>query len=106
MDRRLFLSLAGGLIASRRNAFAEPAPKPTPLRRLNLSNANTGESFDGPYRDDLGPIAVAMDELSHFLRDHHSGERIAMDVGVLDFLAAVMDAVGATHATILSAYRT
>ena len=47
-----------------------------------------------------------MDELSHFLRDHHSGERIAIDVGVIDFLAAVMDAVGATRATVLSAYRT
>ena len=60
----------------------------------------------GPYRDDLGPITVAMDELSVFLRDHHSGERIAIDVGVLDFLAGVMDAVGATKATVLSAYRT
>jgi hypothetical protein len=41
-----------------------------------------------------------------FLRDHHSGEKIAIDIGVLDFLASVMDAVGATSATILSAYRT
>jgi hypothetical protein len=40
-----------------------------------------------------------------FLRDHHSGETIAIDV-VLDFLAGVMDAVGMTKATILSAYRT
>ena len=40
------------------------------------------------------------------LRDHHSGERIAIDVGVLDFLAAVMEAVGAGRATVLSAYRT
>jgi hypothetical protein len=47
-----------------------------------------------------------MDELSHLLRDHHSGERIAIDVGVLDFVAAVMDAVGAGRATVLSAYRT
>jgi len=81
-------------------------PAPPALRRLDLYNAHTGESFDGPYRDDLGPIPLAMDELSHFLRDHHSGERIAIDVGVVDFLAAVMDAVGATKATVLSAYRT
>src|ERR1700686_3988981 len=89
MDRRLFLALA------------TPA-----LARLRLFNAHTGESFDGPYRDDLGPITLAMEELSFFLRDHHSGERIAIDVGVVDFLAAVMDGVGATQATVLSAYRT
>jgi hypothetical protein len=29
-----------------------------------------------------------------------------MDIGVVDFLASVMDAVGATQATVLSAYRT
>ena len=104
MDRRLFLALAGGLLATPRQVRAWPAPPP--LRRLSLANVHTGESFDGPYRDDLGPIAVAMEELSFFLRDHHSGERIAIDVGVIDFLAAVMDAVGATRATVLSAYRT
>jgi uncharacterized protein YcbK (DUF882 family) len=102
MDRRLFLALAGGLLATPLAARAQPAA----LRRLRLTNAHTGESFDGPYRDDLGPIAMAMDELSYFLRDHHSGEKIAVDVAVIDFLAAVMDAVGATKATVLSAYRT
>jgi uncharacterized protein YcbK (DUF882 family) len=104
MDRRLFLALATGLLATPWQAQAMPiAPA---LRRLALVNAHTGESFDGPYRDALGPIELAMDELSHFLRDHHSGQRIAIDVGVIDFLAAVMQAVGATRATVLSAYRT
>src|SRR5438552_4076553 len=104
MDRRLFLALAGGLLTAPRQARAWPAPEP--LRRLVLRNAHTGESFDGPYRDDLGPIALAMDELSFFLRDHHSGERTVIDVAVVDFLVAAMDAVGATRATVLSAYRT
>lgn len=104
MDRRLFLALATGLLAAPWQARAVPSAPA--LRRLSLVNAHTGESFDGPYRDALGPIALAMDELSHFLRDHHSGEWIAIDVGVIDFLAAVMDAVGATRATVLSAYRT
>ncbi len=105
MDRRFFLALAGGLLATLRQAQAAPAPPPT-LRRLSLANAHTGENFSGPYRDDLGPIPLAMDELSHFLRDHHSGERTQIDVAVIDFLAAVMDAVGAGRATVLSAYRT
>src|SRR6476661_9052284 len=104
MDRRRFLALAGGLLAVPRPVRAWPAV--APLRRLRLTNAHTGESFDGPFRDDVGPIKEAMAELSVFLRDHHSGETIAIDVGVLDFLAGVMDTVGATKATILSAYRT
>ena len=104
MDRRLFLALATGLLATPWRARALPSAPA--LRRLSLVNAHTGESFDGPYRDALGPIALAMEELSHFLRDHHSGQRIAIDVGVVDFLAVVMDAVGATRATVLSAYRT
>ena len=41
-----------------------------------------------------------------FLRDHHSGEKTQIDVGVIDFLADVLDSVGETKATILSAYRT
>lgn len=79
---------------------------PPGVRRLALVNAHTGESFNGPYRDDDGPLASAMAELSHFLRDFHCGAEIAIDVAVLDFLASVMDAVGASRATILSAYRT
>lgn len=46
-----------------------------------------------------------MQELSVFLRDFHSGATIAIDITVLDFLAAVMAAIGQTTATVLSAYR-
>src|ERR1700704_6668263 len=104
MDRRFFLTLASGLLTTPRPTLAWPAVMP--LRRLLLVSAHTGETFDGPFRDDTGPIALALGELSEFLRDHHSGEKIAIEIGVLDFLASVMDAVGATRATILSAYRT
>jgi uncharacterized protein YcbK (DUF882 family) len=104
MDRRLFLAFAASLTLGRRRSNAAPAAPS--LRRLKLFNQHTNESFDGPYRDEHGPIASAMDDLSHFLRDFHSGRQIAMDVGVLDFLAAVMVGVGAGRATILSAYRT
>ncbi len=76
------------------------------LRRLRLVNANTGETFDGAYRNDKGPIDRVIDELCVFLRDHHSGEKTQMDVGVIDFLADMLAAVGETNATILSAYRT
>src|SRR5437016_11318159 len=104
MRRRVFLALAGSLLAVPRPTRAWPTPMP--LRRLRLANPHTGETYDGPFRDDTGPITRAMADLSELLRDHHSGEKTAIDIGVLDFLASVMDAVGATHATVLSAYRT
>ena len=104
MDRRRFLTLAGGLLAIPRPTRAWPAV--APLRRLRLVNGHTGEIFDDPFRDDLGPLALALAELADFLRDHHSGEKTTIEIGVLDFLASVMDAVGATRATVLSAYRT
>jgi len=107
MDRRRLLSIIGGLIAAPPLARAAvPSSPPPTLRRLKLYNAHTGESFEGFYRDEIGPMPLALDELSHFLRDHHSGEQIEIDVGVIDFLATVMDAVGALSATVLSAYRT
>jgi uncharacterized protein YcbK (DUF882 family) len=104
MDRRRFLSFAAGLAAF--PAAARAVSRPPALRRLRLANANTGETFEGTYRNDNGPIDRVIEELCIFLRDHHSGEKTQMDLGVIDFLADVLDAVGATSATILSAYRT
>jgi uncharacterized protein YcbK (DUF882 family) len=103
MERRVFLALAAGLLA---RPVAARAALPVAPRRLALVNAHTKERFAGPYRDAKGPIPSAMAELSHFLRDFHSGQRIAFDVAAIDFLAAVMAAVGAERATVLSAYRT
>jgi uncharacterized protein YcbK (DUF882 family) len=105
MDRRAFLSLIAGCAAWPSMARAVPRP-PGALRRLRLANAHTGETFEGAYRNDRGPIDRVIDELCVFLRDHHSGEKTQIDVGVIDFLADVLDAVGETRATILSAYRT
>jgi uncharacterized protein YcbK (DUF882 family) len=105
MDRRLFLSVIAGTAALPGMLRALPLPPPQP-HRLNLANPHTGETFSGIYRDDNGPISSVMDELSVFLRDFHSGEKIDIDVAVLDFLSGVMQAVGQTQATILSAYRT
>ena len=104
MDRRHFLSLAAGCAAW--PSIAHAVARPTALRRLRLANANTGETFEGTYRNDDGPIHRVIEELCVFLRDHHSGEQTQIDVGVIDFLADVLDAVGETSATILSAYRT
>src|SRR5437016_9332667 len=105
MDRRLFLSVIAGTAALPNMLRALPLPPPQP-HRLNLSNVHTGETFSGIYRDDNGPIPRVMEELSWFLRDFRASARIDIDVGVLDFLSGVMQAVDLPRAQILSAYRT
>jgi uncharacterized protein YcbK (DUF882 family) len=105
MHRRQFLSFIAGAAALPSVAYALPSPPPRP-HRLNLLNAHTKETFSGIYRDDNGPIPRVMDDLSVFLRDFHSGDKIGIDVDLLDFLIGVMQSVGQSQATILSAYRT
>ncbi|HKX06833.1 MAG TPA: DUF882 domain-containing protein [Stellaceae bacterium] len=110
--RRRDLLFATGLTVLIPGAFdsGEAAPvaiaRPSVARRLKLKNVHTGETFEGPYRDDTGPIPNAVTDLAHFLRDFHVNKVGPLDVGTLDFLADVMDAVGETSATVLSAYRT
>ena len=106
MDRRLFLSLITGFAAALPSIAHAVSRPPMALRRLRLVNSHTGETFDGAYRNDQGPIPRVIDELCMFLRDHHSGEKTQIDVGVIDFMADVLDSVGETKATILSGYRT
>ena len=102
LRRRDLLIASGVWLVLPRVANAQALP----LRRLNLKNANTHETFNGPYRDADGPIPAAMADLAIFLRDFHVNKVGPVDVATLDFLADVMDAVGQTKATVLSAYRT
>jgi uncharacterized protein YcbK (DUF882 family) len=101
--RRRDLLIATGLCIVVRGAAAA---QPSVARRLKLKNANTGESFEGYYRDQSGPIPGAMVDLAAFLRDHHANRIGPVNVATLDFLADVLEAVGQTGATVLSAYRT
>src|SRR5260370_9963856 len=78
--------------------------QPSFPRRLKLKNVHTGETFDGPYRDETGPIASAVADLATFLRDFHVNKIGPLDVGTLDFLADVMGAIGESSASVLSAY--
>jgi uncharacterized protein YcbK (DUF882 family) len=101
--RRRELLLAAGLCLIGIGASAAPLAVP---RRLKLKNVNTGETFEGTYRDGEGPIAAAMADLVQLLRDHHVNKTGPLDITALDFLADVMNATGQGSALILSAYRT
>jgi len=102
MRRRDLLRAAGIFVIG---GFAEAAPLSAP-RRLKLKNANTGETFEGTYRDEAGPIPEAMADLVALLRDHHVNKIGPLDIATLDFLADVMAATGQGSALVLSAYRT
>ena len=102
LRRRNLLLATGACILLRKNAFALPAGG----RRLTLKNAHTGETFDGPYRDETGPLPAAVSDLAVFLRDFHVDKSGPVDIGMLDFLADVIAATNQSGATVLSAYRT
>ena len=106
MIRRRSLLGAAVFFAAGGPVCAAVLPVPSAVRRLKLYNPHTRETFAGPYRNGGGVIASAAAELSHFLRDFHSGVAAAMDMRVINFLWDVLSAVGAGGATILSAYRT
>jgi uncharacterized protein YcbK (DUF882 family) len=113
--RRRDLLLATGLTlvfgsAAKARVLVEGAPafdfSPSKPRWLMLRHAHTGETFNGLYRDDAGPIPEAMIDLAIFLRDHHENVVGPIFIETLDFLADVIEAAGQTRATVLSAYRT
>ncbi|WP_264659474.1 YcbK family protein [Azospirillum canadense] len=103
LKRRELLAGCGVLLLVPSGALAQAT---TTARRLNLRNQNTGESFSGPYRDADGPLPDAMADLAKFLRDHHANKEGPVDIGTLDLLADLMEAVGQSKATLLSAFRT
>jgi len=102
LSRRRLLLAAGFCAVGASRAVGAPLGP----RRLKLLNANTGETFEGPYRDADGPVPAAMADLAVLLRDHHANAIGPVDVETLDFLADVMAAAGQTQATVLSAFRT
>lgn len=109
--RRRDLLLAAGVVLvggvrAQAQAQAHLGAQAALPRRLRLRNAHTGETFDGVYRDATGPIPAAAADLTVFFRDHRAHRVGPLDIGVVDFLADVLAAVGVDRATILSAYRT
>lgn len=102
LKRRDLLAACGVLLLIPTSALAQTVT----ARRLTLRNQNTGESFSGPFRDADGPLPDAMADLAKFLRDHRADKVGPVDVGTLDLLADIMEAVGQSRATVLSAFRT
>jgi uncharacterized protein YcbK (DUF882 family) len=63
-------------------------------RELHFYHTHTGERLSIAYRDSNGYIPDALAELSRFLADIRTGERMPIDPGVFDIQSSVQQAHG------------
>ncbi len=77
------------------------------IRRIRMYSGRTGESVDMIYWIEGEYIQPALDEISHFMRDWHSGRTKAIDVRAIDIMAASHNLLDTDEAYLLiSGYRT
>lgn len=73
---------------------------------LALYHCHTAEKLKIVYREGGAAIANAVDEISRFLRDFRTGEMHAIDIALLDSLAAIFDRFGRRGTfEVISGYR-
>lgn len=104
-SRRRFIrtvAVAAPALAVPGFAFAKSAEP----RRLRLYHTHTSEKLDVVYHENGAYLPDAMGELNRVLRDHRSGDVIAMDRDLLDMLHAAQQRLGSEGTyEIISAYR-
>jgi uncharacterized protein YcbK (DUF882 family) len=92
---------AAGLLAGRGGA-AEAVRG----RRIALFNLHTSERLEVEYVRDGAYVPHALAAIEQILRDFRTGERHAIDPGLLDYLAAVAHALGVDPVfSVISGYR-
>jgi len=81
---------------------------PVQEHRLLLFHLHTNERIDIVYRKGDSYLPDAVDRLDHFLRDHRTGDVIALDPRLFDLLSDLTAAVGRAGAEIdiVCGYRT
>jgi uncharacterized protein YcbK (DUF882 family) len=81
---------------------------PVQEHRLRLFNLHTNERIDIVYRRGDTYLADSVEQLDRFLRDHRTGDVIALDSRLFDLLSDLTVAVGrpGTEIDIVCGYRT
>ena len=75
-------------------------------RRLRFHHTHTNEKLDIVYRDARGHRPDALAQINQLLRDHRSGDAVAMDPAMLDILSELYDGHGSTGKfEVISGYR-
>ena len=85
--RCVVLSALAGLSPS--PVFAAIRDRMTPKRSLSLYNPNTKEALDATYWSNGHYVRKALADISHIMRDRHTGEIKPIDSRLLDVLHAI-----------------
>lgn len=102
--RRLLLkaSLAGSVLAIAPISSVWASSE----RSLSLHNLHTGEQINQPYWMQGDYLPETLSAINNVLRDHRSGEVYPIDPGLLDFLSALQQRMGARQGyEVISGYR-
>lgn len=109
VGRRTLLRLGVGGLCSLAAVPAIAAPARVLAdgqRTLSFHHLHTGESLRATYWADGNYVPGALGELNWLLRDFRTGEKIRMDVGLLDLLYRLRETMQSTAPfQIISAYR-
>jgi len=102
MNRRRFMATALAVPAITLPGVALAASE----RRLRFHHTHTNEKLDIVYRDASGHRPDALAQINRLLRDHRSGDAVAMDPAMLDILSELYEGHGSTgQFEVISGYR-
>jgi uncharacterized protein YcbK (DUF882 family) len=74
-------------------------------RELRFYHTHTSQRLAIVYRSAQGYVTDALDELSRFLADFRTGERMPIDPALFDILSAMQDLTGIGTYEVISGYR-
>jgi uncharacterized protein YcbK (DUF882 family) len=76
------------------------------VRRIGLLNLHTGEQLETDYFRDGAYLPAAVTAINALLRDFRTGDRHAIDPGLMDYLAQTAQALGKDPVfSVISGYR-
>jgi uncharacterized protein YcbK (DUF882 family) len=99
------LALIPGILVAGLLLCPEPALS-IDERRLSFYHTHTAQRLDVVYSRGGQYIDSALDDIEHFLSDFRTGDRRAIDPGLLDFIHDVRESLGSDGTfEVISAYR-
>jgi len=107
VTRRNFLryALGAGVALAMPNSYAAMMPNPV-VRDLQLHNLHTEEKISLSYFEQGQYISDALRDISYLLRDHRTGDVLAMDPALIDLLYDLKGVLGTEKPLqVISGYR-
>jgi uncharacterized protein YcbK (DUF882 family) len=100
------VSAAGLLVGTARSQEAMVGKDTSAIKRIALLNLHTDERLDIEYFRDGVHVPEALSAIAVLLRDFRTGERHAIDPGLMDYLVHVAHALGVDPSfSVISGYR-